>query len=93
MDGDARGIGEGIEGSRRGSLILSRGSSPARWFGGDQPPVATGVMGTENRPGREGGRLDSWSGPRPNGRPGALFSIPLCFSLLISFFCKTREGK
>ena len=55
MDGDARGIGEGIEESGRGSLILSRGSSPVRGFGGDQPPVATGSG--EQRTDRGGGVL------------------------------------
>ena len=58
MDGDARGIGEGTEESGRGSLILSRGSSPARGFGGDQPPVATGSG--EQRTDRGGGV--GWAG-------------------------------
>ena len=96
MDGDARGIGEGIEESRRGSLILSRGSSPARGFGGDQPPVATGSG--EQRTDRGGGvgRLgwvDGQLGRGPAGR-GVFSLFPffsgICFLfsfyLFISFF-------
>ena len=84
MDGDARGIGEGIEESRRGSLILSRGSSPARGVRRRPASCSDGVGGTENLPGMGRG-LASLSGPRPNGRPGALFSLsPLLF--LFNFF-------
>ena len=88
MDGDARGIGEGIEESRRGSLILSRGSSPARWFGGDQPPVATGSG--EQRTDRGGGvgRLgwvDGQLGRGPAGR-GVFSLFPFFFWDLFSVF-------
>ena len=87
MDGDARGIGEGIEESRRGSLILSRGSSPARGVRRRPASCSDGVGGTETRPGRGSGparvgrRL---AGPRPSGG-GWVFSFSFSFSLTV--FC------
>ena len=88
MDGDARGIGEGIEESGRGSLILSRGSSPAGGFGGDQPPVATGSG--EQRTDRGGGvgRLgwvNGQLGRGPAGR-GVLFLLLSFFTFYLFFF-------
>lgn len=89
MDGDARGIGEGTEESGRGSLILSRGSSPARGFGGDQPPVATGSG--EQRTDRGGGvgRLgwvNGQLGRGPAGR-GVLFLLLSFLPFIYFSFC------
>ena len=87
MDGDARGIGEGIEGSRRGSLILSRGSSPARGVRRRPASCSDGVGGTETRPGRESGLARVGrrpAGPRPSGEGG---SFPLFLFLFLSGIC------
>ena len=91
MDGDARGIGEGLEESRRGSLILSRGSPPARGFGGDAP-CSDPVGGT----GRGRGGEVGWAGWRPSLGRGGLgrgssggeraFFLLLSFSVLFSVF-------
>ena len=98
MDGDARGIGEGIEESRRGSLILSRGSSPARGVRRRPASCSDGVGGTETRPGRGSGPARVGrrpAGPRPSGEGGLFpfsffFLSGICFLfsfyLFISFF-------
>ena len=57
MDGDARESGAGIEESGRDGLILSRGSPPARGFGGDAPLFRPG------RGNRKGTRGGGWAGP------------------------------
>ena len=88
MDGDARGIGEGIEESRRGSLILSRGSSPARGVRRRPASCSDGVGGTETRPGRGSGPARVGrrpAGPRPSGE-GGLFPFSFFSFFLGSVF-------
>ena len=88
MDGDARGIGEGIEESRRGSLILSRGSSPARGVRRRPASCSDGVGGTENRLGRGSGPArvgQRPAGPRPSGEGGS-FPFAFFFTFYLFFF-------
>ena len=87
MDGDARGIGEGIEGLRRGSLILSRGSSPARGVRRRPASCSDGVGGTETRPGRGSGPARVGrrpAGPRPSREGG---SFPFLFFIFLFYIC------
>ena len=88
MDGDARGIGEGTEESGRGSLILSRGSSPARGVRRRPASCSDGVGGTETRPGRGSGPARVGrrpAGPRPSGE-GGFFSFSFLFFLFVVSF-------